>query len=258
MKKRYYFLCIAVLGLSTVGLFAQEAVEAPTAVETPEAAVEDRIQIDESDLPIGQPIEQGNDDRTGIVGISDIARLLLVLLVIIGVIYGTFLLLKRVSKTQYKTSELLQLVSSLPLGGSRAIHLVKIAEQFFIVGSAEQGVHLISEITEKEVIDTIRTHGSSGDAPGGGTAAANFRQQIGALLTSIGTRKVPGGGGSDTGAHGSSTNKRIIAEFTRNKGRIANLNLGGSGGLGGGVGNSGGLGGGGASGGAGGSTGGGL
>ena len=72
------------------------------------------------------------------------------------IFYLIFYLLKRSGRSQYRDNELFRVLSSMPINGNRSLHLVEVGEQYFLIGSAENSVSLISEIQDKETIDGIR------------------------------------------------------------------------------------------------------
>lgn len=104
------------------------------------------------------------DTRT--IGFGDVVRMLLVLAAVIGVIYITFSLLKRASRSQVRSSTLIHSLSSVPLGGSRALHLIQVGERHYLIGSGEQNVQLIEAIEDQETIDYIKQNKKCFDTNG--------------------------------------------------------------------------------------------
>ena len=170
---------------------------------------EDGQQIDERSLPIGDESDDAGESSNAI-GFGDIVRLIVVLLVVVGIIYGIYAFLRRASRSQFQTSDLLRIVGSLSLGGSRAMHIVEIARNYYIVGSGDQGITLISEITDKETVDLIRAHTKQN------TRTSNsFREQIHALLGSIGGQKF-GGNAKD---------RRSFSALKKQRNRLPHIDL---------------------------------
>lgn len=85
----------------------------------------------------------------------DFVRMLLILGAVVGVIYLIFYLLKRGLRRQLPQNDLINVLGTRNLAGNRSLHLVKLGKQVFLVGSAESGISLISEITDREALDTI-------------------------------------------------------------------------------------------------------
>ena len=86
----------------------------------------------------------------------DFVRMLLILAAVIGVIYLLFWLLRRGSGRKIQENELIRVLGSRSLAGNRALHLVEVGTSVFLVGASDGGVELISEITEKESLDSLR------------------------------------------------------------------------------------------------------
>jgi len=117
--------------------------------------------------PSGRPSEQsllimGDEEQTepletggSLVSSWDFLRMLLILGAVVGVIYLIFYLLKRGLRKQLPQNDIIRLLGSRNLSGNRALHLVELGKQIFLVGAAENGISLISEIKDRETIDTI-------------------------------------------------------------------------------------------------------
>ena len=93
-------------------------------------------------------------DTTAHVGTSggSIARTIVGLAVVIGVIYGLTWVLKQVkaSKATSADGAGLEALASLPLGTGRSLHLVRAGEEVVLVGAGEHGVTPIRSWTEAE------------------------------------------------------------------------------------------------------------
>ena len=108
----------------------------------------------ENEFPI---LQQNTPNAVSIrpVGIWDTVRVFLVLIFVILGIYAVIWFLKRVQKKSFIHSELIEVLSSHSLSGGGNLHLVKIGKSFFFIGSSNQNVSLIKEITNKEEVDEI-------------------------------------------------------------------------------------------------------
>ncbi len=146
-------ICTILLGsLGLCGVFAQD--------------IQD---IDESQLlldDVGETETPGGEDGTGeeeaaVEPISNITfwdflRMILILGVIIVIIYLIFYFIKKRGSPKLQDNELFSVISTQAISNNRTIHLVQVGNQFFLIGSGEQSVNLISEIEDKETIDEIR------------------------------------------------------------------------------------------------------
>ncbi len=150
--------------------FAQERAPAPSAPAGAPAAEGTAAGAPAEDtLLIG---ERARDPRTGapaaaapLLSAWDFLRMILVLALIVGLIYGLFYLLKRGRGGRTVENDLIRLIGSRTLSGNRALHLVQVGASVFLVGAAEGGITLISELKDKETIDRIRVEGAREAAP---------------------------------------------------------------------------------------------
>lgn len=88
--------------------------------------------------------------------IWDFIRMLLVLGAVIGFIYFIFFLLKKAGKPSLISDSTINIISTKNLESGRSLHLIEIGPQVFLIGSGDSSVQLISEITDKETLDTIK------------------------------------------------------------------------------------------------------
>jgi flagellar biogenesis protein FliO len=86
----------------------------------------------------------------------DFLRMLIILAAVVGVIYLIFWLLRRGSGKKIQENDLIKVMGSRGLSGSRALHLVEVGNSVYLVGASDGGVELIAEITDKESLDSLR------------------------------------------------------------------------------------------------------
>jgi len=108
------------------------------------AGAEDRTPLDLTEDP-------AREAATGSGG-GGIARMVVGLAVVIGVIYGLAWVLKQVraSKEAQATGGGLAPISSLPLGPNRSVHLVRVGRELVLLGAAEKGIVPIRTYHEDE------------------------------------------------------------------------------------------------------------
>jgi flagellar protein FliO/FliZ len=82
--------------------------------------------------------------------------MILILACVIGVIYLLFWILRKGTGKRIQENDLIRVLGSRGLSGSRSLHLVEVGTSIYLVGSSDGGVELISEITEKESLDAVR------------------------------------------------------------------------------------------------------
>lgn len=121
--------------------------------------------IETVDLEAGFLIndDQGEAGGSGIATFStwNIIRMVLILAAVIAVIYVIFYFLKKSSAGKSTDRTLINILGSQSLSSNRNLHLVKIGEQIFLIGSSENSVNLISEISDRESIDALMLEVSS-------------------------------------------------------------------------------------------------
>ena len=130
------------------------------------------------------------------VGTWDFVRMFVILALVVGCIYGLFWLLRRGSRPKSPENEMIRLLGSRSLAGNRALHLVEVGRDIYLVGSAENGVNLVAEVKDQETIDAIRVQA----AEEGGRARRTFAEVLSRVFSpgKPGPQKGPGlGEGSD-------------------------------------------------------------
>ena len=138
-------------------LFIISAVSAFSQVEDNNINVTD--QVDEATLTILDAENQEIVDRSSALNtfsVWDFIRMLLVLAGVLGFIYLIFFLLKKAGAPKIVSDSTIKILSTQNLEAGRSLHLIEIGPQIFLIGSGESSVQLISEITDKETIDTVK------------------------------------------------------------------------------------------------------
>ncbi|UCF97656.1 MAG: flagellar biosynthetic protein FliO [Spirochaetaceae bacterium] len=147
------FLSVFVLLLVPVfGSLAQESPASP-APESRRPLEESLLILDseeQTEASEAQEVAEGP-----LVSSWDFLRMVLILAAVVGVIYLIFWLLKRGLRRQLPQNDLIQLLGTRNLSGNRALHLVELGKQVFLVGAAEGSISLISEIRNQETLDSI-------------------------------------------------------------------------------------------------------
>ena len=91
-----------------------------------------------------------------LVSTWDFIKMVLVLGGVVAVIYLLFFLLKKGAKKRFADNEFIEIIGSKGLSGGKALHLVKVGESIFLIGSADNSINLVSQITEKESLDSLK------------------------------------------------------------------------------------------------------
>ena len=150
---RIILLCVvALLLLPLPALRAQEPTDS-AAGRQPRPAEESLLILDAGEEPEdgeGEEVQGGP-----LVSSWDFLRMVLILAAVVGLIYLIFWLLKRGLRRQLPQNDLIRLLGTRNLSSNRALHLVEMGKQVFLVGSAEGSISLISEIRDRETLDSI-------------------------------------------------------------------------------------------------------
>jgi flagellar protein FliO/FliZ len=135
--------------LIATGVFAQdETAAAPLVPETdPIIAAEQALSLDNGASGLVQPVPAASA--------WGIFRVVLTLAVIAVAIYGLVFFIKRFSRGSTAQDPFLKVLAYTPLGNNRGAYILSVGSKAWLVGAAESGVRLISEIEEKEVLDAM-------------------------------------------------------------------------------------------------------
>jgi flagellar protein FliO/FliZ len=179
-------------------VFAQSDVAGELPEEPAVETAPDPIRAAEQSMTLGGG-DEGPAMPGSAVSVFGIFRVLLTLAVVAAAIYGLvyFLKFRRTSRAKEEPDPFLKVLASVPLGASRGIHVVSVGPQAWLVGSAETGVNLISEITDKDTINAMLLEDSKRSAkpPVGG--AARPLLDFKAILEKFGTSAKAEGSGPD-------------------------------------------------------------
>ncbi len=148
ITKKCIYLLLFTLVLTMQSVTAQEQNTAgKTAVALPD---EKTLTVDTE--PVQQPELNRNVSS---FSVWDVVRMLLVLGAVLGVIYLLFFLLKKAARPVRDSGSVIDVIATRSITGNSSVHLLKVGKQVFLVGSGDGNVRLISEITDKETLDTI-------------------------------------------------------------------------------------------------------
>jgi flagellar protein FliO/FliZ len=108
-------------------------------------------------------------------------------------IYGLVYLIKRFTKGNTAKDPFLKVLASVPLGTNRSAHIISVGSQAWLVGAAENGVNLISEIEDNDLLNTMLLEDSRKSATA--SLDAGHLPDFRALLHKLGMKvggKAPG------------------------------------------------------------------
>jgi flagellar protein FliO/FliZ len=158
--------CLVLAVLTAVPAVAQA--KSNGAGQNGEAASAAGNAVNESDLVIpdagagGGSASAGGTAASGGAAIAsavstwDFVRMLLILAAAVGAIYLLVWLLRRRSGKRVRENDLIRVLGSRTLAGTRSLHLVEVGTAIYLIGSSDGGVELIAEVTDKESVDGLR------------------------------------------------------------------------------------------------------
>jgi flagellar protein FliO/FliZ len=94
----------------------------------------------------------------------DFVRMLLILAAVVGAIYLLLWLLRRGAGKRVQENDLIRVLGSRTLAGTRTLHVVEVGTALYLIGSSDGGVELIAEVTDKESADGLRLRAAA-EAP---------------------------------------------------------------------------------------------
>ena len=128
-------------------------------------------------------------------GVWDFVRMVFVLAIVVALIYGVFYFIKKTGSPRDDGMRFIRVLETRPLAAGRHLHLVELGNQVLLVGSAENGVRLVSEVSDKETLDDIRLAAQQARPRAGRFAEA----LMGLLGKGRAGRQTPAGGAPETG-----------------------------------------------------------
>lgn len=162
-------------------------------------------RVDERELTFGEADDGaagGDDAAPGDInsfGVWDFVRMVIVLGIVIAAIYLVFYLLKRASGGRLENSTMIRVLGSHALPGNKALHLVEVGRQVFLIGVGDDSVSYLSEISDQESLDELRLKASTSTGERRGT----FADMLSGVFQGGGS-----GGGSTEGGGSSSRSGR--------------------------------------------------
>jgi len=158
---------LCVFNLSIIPLFAQEepSGEEIAVQETPAV---DLITARERALSLGDN-GAGAAAAPPAASALGIFRVILTLAVVAAAIYGMVFFVKRAARGGRTQDPFLKILANAPLGTNRGAYIIAVGSRAWLVGAAESGVNLISEIEDKDVLNAMFLEDSrkSAEAPTG-------------------------------------------------------------------------------------------
>ena len=95
--------------------------------------------------------------------------MILTLALVAVAIYGIVFFIKRATRGSTSQDPFIKILGSTPLGTNRGAYIISVGSRAWLVGAAENGVNLIAEIEEKDILDAMLLEDSrkSAESPAG-------------------------------------------------------------------------------------------
>ena len=139
--------------MSVTALFAQEE-PSPEETAVQEAPAVDPIIAREQALSLGDN-GAGAAVSPPAASALGIFRVILTLAVVAAAIYGLVFFVKRAARGGRAQDPFLKIVADAPLGANRGAYIIAVGSKAWLVGAAESGVSLISEIEDQDIINAM-------------------------------------------------------------------------------------------------------
>jgi len=137
-------------------VYSQEDVSTPDTAKTDEA----ELYFADADNPAAQEVPES----PAAFGMSDLIRMVIVLVGVVAAIYGLVALLKRVSVPAQREDDTIRVLASQTLMGNKTVHVIQVGRQMFLLGGGDNSVGLIAEISDQETIQQLELNYSATDS----------------------------------------------------------------------------------------------
>jgi len=156
----------------------------------------------------------------------DIFKLLLILGLMVGGFYYFFKYISKKTGINVRGTDIMRVIAIVPIGQNKYIQVVDLAGKLLVIGVADGGINLITEITNKDEIDRIRLTGSFDDKNSGGgpsTFQDFLKERIGRGIGKV-TEKIHGRRSSVTKTYEYMDDSESDIEYIKNQnGRLKKL-----------------------------------
>lgn len=145
---------------------------------------------DYSEFNKASDIELPSSDWFGLIG-----GMVLKLGLVLGLIYAAFIVLRRYftrNKTVVQGKKPISLLSSLNLSPSRTVYVLEVGKRVLVVGATQNQLSLLTEVTDPETVDEVRTQSAESSAAGQFSSFLSVaKRQFGARENSSGEGSTP-------------------------------------------------------------------
>ncbi len=182
MKRIALVLCaVMALGAGAVaGAQGSDAAVPPAAG----SAVGTTRTVDETTLSLGDTTVPARA-ATSAAGSNTLAyflRMIFVLALVLGAIYGIYRLMKRLSKPKTAEDSAVKVLASTSLGPGKSMHVIGLGSKAYLVGATDSAISLVAEVEDKDFIDALALAAAMKPPSAGMGVGRNFGEILAALM----------------------------------------------------------------------------
>jgi flagellar biogenesis protein FliO len=166
MRPTGRLIYIVVLALAILAISQSTFAQKPTVPNKSTASPESVVDAEKSSEPLKLPadiqtrenfIQSDTDTKTLGPTAADYVRVLVGMVVVVLVIWGLSLLVKRfvVVKGLTGSSESLKVLYSLSLTPGRTLYMVRLADRILLIGAGEGGLRTLAEISDPAEVSAV-------------------------------------------------------------------------------------------------------
>ncbi len=108
-----------------------------------------------------------SDGELTAFGFSDLIRMVVVLVAVVGAIYGAVALIKRFNRGAVEESSAIRVLASKTIAGGKSVHAVQVGQKVYLLGAGDATIGLIAEVSDRESVDELQLAHSAAEAPAG-------------------------------------------------------------------------------------------
>lgn len=105
-------------------------------------------------------------------------RMLLILVIVLGLIFLFFYLLRKITGQQVSVGRNIKILDTHTIKGDTSLMLVEVGKQIFLVGFGSSGINPIGEINDKETADQLRLEEAQVTGSGGNSFLSLFSKSF--------------------------------------------------------------------------------
>lgn len=110
-----------------------------------------------------------------------ILQTMLILIIFSAFLYLLFKFIVKKRGVEGTSSDLMRVMAYLPLGPNRFLQVIEIGTQMIVIGNTDSNINFITEITDKETINSLKVAVSKQQIAG----PVSFKEQVQNLLNSV-------------------------------------------------------------------------